>query len=137
MNFGSKGPPGDPNIPSLTVWESIYAQLADDIKPVSVCNTATVPAAAPQKTAHGTGWAKSLSLRLTKEAATQKNLVKVSQTVVVDPVITTTQASVPPDPFTVTELCQIIPEASVVGRYGVITDAERNFELRPPENPPK
>ncbi len=144
VTFGYKGPPGDPNTPLLTFWESIYATLADDIKPAPVCNTATASVSAFQKTVHKTGWAKSLSLRLTKESlssptATQKNLVKVSRTLVVAPMATATQASVPPGPVKVSELCQVImrnAKAPVVDQYGVITDAERNFTLRPPENPP-
>lgn len=138
--FGSKGAPENATAPSVTVWESIYAKLADDIKPAPACQTATAPVTAPQKTTYGTGWAKSLSFKLTKDSfsfstATQ-TLVEVSQSLVMAPMAAANSSS-PYAPVKISELCQVIvrnPKLPVVDRYGVITDTERNFELRPPEN---
>ncbi|KAK3296435.1 uncharacterized protein B0H64DRAFT_170279 [Chaetomium fimeti] len=138
--FGSKRAPENAGTALVTAWERIYARLADDIALAPTCKTATVPIAAPQKTTHGTGWAKSLSLRSAKNSlsfsADTQTLVEVSPSLAVAPV-TPANTSSPYAHLKISELCQVIvrsPKAPAVDGYGVITNVERNFQLRPPEN---
>jgi hypothetical protein len=127
--------------PPLTTWTSVYASVcATDNKLPEACVTSTLRVVAPQKTSHWTGWSKSLSFKLARDPSSSSSatqtLVEISQSLVVAPAAAPDATSTPAGtPVRISELCHVVargPKAPAVDNYGVIADAEREFELRPP-----
>lgn len=130
---------------TTTTWTSVYASVcATDNKLPVACVTSTLRVVAPQKTSHRTGWTKSLNFKLARDASSSstatQTLVEMSQSLVVAPAAAPRATSTPAGtPVRICKLCHVVargPKAPAVDNYGVIADAEREFELRPPADSP-